>query len=68
MSGTQVTGLVSCTRILKRLSSSPAPFMPSIWRTPASFCFSLVLWAAQGSREPRRQPAEEREGRVAGWI
>jgi hypothetical protein len=36
MSGTHVTGLVSCTRILNLSVSSAAPFIPSIWRAALS--------------------------------
>lgn len=62
MRGTHVTGLVSCTRILKRSVSSPAPFMPSIWRTPLFFSAGAaallpfsVFWAA--ARRMGRLPA-----------
>lgn len=35
MSGTHVTGFVSCTLIFQMSVSSAAPFMPSIWRAAA---------------------------------
>jgi hypothetical protein len=82
MSGTHVTGFVSCTRIFQMFVSSAAPFMPSIWRAPAlpsvaslssaaarSFC--AASWRTAGPPAGAAMAVTRREEQRSGqraWV